>query len=544
LPLVLPVHPTWRWLGSEAVSSEAYDDDARRMQRGVVRDARFENGKLAMDAWFELPSVDAETARSHQAVREGKPLGVSIGWMAVPIAREGEFEGDAYSAVHEEIAPHHVAVLLEEKGACSIGDGCGLPMAAIIAAARTPSYSGTEIVPWGTVKKNLRSFIAGYNKATDSNLDAGTSVGDLPTPAKRWIASKSLLGDPAANDFANLLFFPVVNPGTGKLNRGALLAVLGGRGAQAKIPATARLSARRIAERLNERHFRTQESQAASLTDGDLEDRINAVRRAVFEKFKPINDNDPWPMVRPVRDRDAVVEVGDKLFQIGWRLRTDGDEGARIVLGKEREVQRQFVPVNGSGSSEGSQQKPWYRRLVAAAKKIGGKGKMNEKQKAIETLAGCGEFDEGQLAQLDAIDDCVLTAISSKVKVDAASANEGAGKDKAGAGADADAKATGAKGDDPRATAAEATAALTEEQVLAALSIDRRAALDRLVNESAEDRSKLVAQAKANGFDDADLAGLTNSFQSDRMRMIIEITAITLHPVPMAFPRLSTSSFP
>jgi len=75
---------------------------------------------------------------------------------------------------------------------------------------------------------------------------------------KSWIASKSLLGEGGADTWDNLLFFPVVNPGTNKLNAGALRAVLGGRAAQAKIPDSAKESAQKKARALLEKEFKVE----------------------------------------------------------------------------------------------------------------------------------------------------------------------------------------------------------------------------------------------------------------------------------------------
>jgi hypothetical protein len=63
-----------------------------------------------------------------------------------------------------------------------------------------------------------------------------------------------LLGDPAADNFRDLSFFPVVTP-RGKLSEGALRAVLGGRAAQANIPQAAKESAQSRARSLLEDKF-------------------------------------------------------------------------------------------------------------------------------------------------------------------------------------------------------------------------------------------------------------------------------------------------
>lgn len=119
--------------------------------------------------------------------------------------------------------------------------------AAIRETARRPTFSGTESTEW--TAPTLATFISAFN------LGDVSSVGDLSAAQKRRVAATSLLGDPAADVFAELVFFPVVNPRTGSLNERALRAVIGGRGSQANIPAAARESAQLMARRLLNSEF-------------------------------------------------------------------------------------------------------------------------------------------------------------------------------------------------------------------------------------------------------------------------------------------------
>lgn len=119
--------------------------------------------------------------------------------------------------------------------------------AAIRETARRPTFSGTESTEW--TAPTLATFVSAFN------FGDASSVGDLSAAQKRRVAATSLLGDPAADAFGDLVFFPVVNPRTGNLNERALRAVIGGRGTQANIPAAARESAQRMARRLLNSEF-------------------------------------------------------------------------------------------------------------------------------------------------------------------------------------------------------------------------------------------------------------------------------------------------
>lgn len=119
--------------------------------------------------------------------------------------------------------------------------------------ARTPSYSGTESTAWSG--PTLAEMVAGYVKHTGAAKPASSRVADLPAAAKTWIANRTLLGDSGADAESDLIFFPVVNPSTDKLNENALKAVISGRGSQANIPQAAKDSAQSKARGLLEKEF-------------------------------------------------------------------------------------------------------------------------------------------------------------------------------------------------------------------------------------------------------------------------------------------------
>jgi hypothetical protein len=80
---------------------------------------------------------------------------------------------------------------------------------------------------------------------------------------KATVAEHTLLGDAEAETWQELSYFPVVNPNTGNLNRGALMAVLSGRGSQANIPEGTLESARSVASELMESEFDEEMSENA-----------------------------------------------------------------------------------------------------------------------------------------------------------------------------------------------------------------------------------------------------------------------------------------
>lgn len=120
-----------------------------------------------------------------------------------------------------------------------------------ISESRTPTYSGTETSSWADIDKTLEEFVSGVSGDTsDVNF-----VDDLSQEQKTEIAEHTLLGDAEAETFDELLYFPVVNPNNGNLNRGALEAVRGGRGQSADIPQSTLQSAFSMAGSLLNEEF-------------------------------------------------------------------------------------------------------------------------------------------------------------------------------------------------------------------------------------------------------------------------------------------------
>jgi hypothetical protein len=118
-----------------------------------------------------------------------------------------------------------------------------------LSEARTPQYEKTEETSWGDVSKDLSSWVEalGYEDVENTS--------DLTSEQKQEVANHTLLGDPEADTWEGLSFFPVVNPNTGDLNRGALEAVRSGRGQSADIPESTYESAFTIAGRLLNQEF-------------------------------------------------------------------------------------------------------------------------------------------------------------------------------------------------------------------------------------------------------------------------------------------------
>jgi hypothetical protein len=95
---------------------------------GHLRNARFEDGRLKADGWFGLVRTQKINNQVYAALKYGKQLEVSTGLRVTKLkAPAGSIHnGRGYTLIATEYIPDHLAVLPDQKGACSIEDGCGV----------------------------------------------------------------------------------------------------------------------------------------------------------------------------------------------------------------------------------------------------------------------------------------------------------------------------------------------------------------------------------------------------------------------------------
>jgi hypothetical protein len=212
----------------------------------------------------------------------------------------------------------------------------------ILSSARTPAYDGTESSSWSA--PSMEQCISGYYKNTGADRpdEDVSSVADMPEAMKNWVAGLSLLGDGDAEDFRDLLFFPVVNPSTNSLNENALRAVLGGRGAQADIPESARESAGNKARSLLKAEF-----DMGGEEEDDLEgsDETKQAGTEPAEGAEPApGEGKTLPLSLTQRIQNVQAAFHNQFFSD--ELATTGEVGAwvaevyddRVVVSEERDA--------------------------------------------------------------------------------------------------------------------------------------------------------------------------------------------------------------
>lgn len=304
-PELVPVDSFGRypetWNGRPVVVDHPVDAKGRGMSAsdvvvledsylGKMLNSRVEDGKLKTEAWLDLIAIDASESDKvldmWARLESGEIVEVSVGAIVTVKDIKGEYEGKDYEGVWDTVIPDHLAFLSgDQRGACSIEDGCG--------TYRTQSSGRIQ----------LSEGVRMASKAAMKKVKAASAVQLVTTE-----------GEDEAECACK---------GSGS-----------GSGSESRNGGDAATEARRAAaaEYLNRTLF------AAEMFDSD---RRTFLQRAV-------SDVDPGCSVLAFNDKSVVYEKYDgkkfRLYQVGYSV----DEGNTVTLSGEPEevvFQAKVVPV-------------------------------------------------------------------------------------------------------------------------------------------------------------------------------------------------------
>lgn len=92
---------------------------------GVMMNTKWDNKRLTSEAWLEKSRADAVDERIMAAVENNTMMEVSTGLFVDLEEKEGEWNGEKYTAITRNYRPDHLAILPDKIGACSIAKGAG-----------------------------------------------------------------------------------------------------------------------------------------------------------------------------------------------------------------------------------------------------------------------------------------------------------------------------------------------------------------------------------------------------------------------------------
>lgn len=125
---VVVYHPTQN--GAAISACEPAVIQSRKV--GIIMNTRFEPGKgrapgrLKAEAWLDTNKLKQVDARVLNALSRKEMVEVSTGLFTDNEYTPGHWNGEKYSAIATNYRADHLAILPDEKGACSIADGAGL----------------------------------------------------------------------------------------------------------------------------------------------------------------------------------------------------------------------------------------------------------------------------------------------------------------------------------------------------------------------------------------------------------------------------------
>jgi hypothetical protein len=116
---ILVYHPKY---GDTATDLRIYKSQAI----GMIMGTEWKNGKLKAEAWLDKEKVNKIEPDILESIERGEPMEVSTGLFADCVLDEGDWNGEHYTAVAQNIRADHLAILPNKDGACSVEDGAGL----------------------------------------------------------------------------------------------------------------------------------------------------------------------------------------------------------------------------------------------------------------------------------------------------------------------------------------------------------------------------------------------------------------------------------
>lgn len=119
-------------IGGILVSASASPEIFESVQVGTIFNAEvIEGSKLRLEAWIDGERVNEQGDLAIEAfnkILNNETVEISTGYFADSTIQSGKFNGKQFEAIQSSLKPDHLAILVgDQKGACSVEDGCGAP---------------------------------------------------------------------------------------------------------------------------------------------------------------------------------------------------------------------------------------------------------------------------------------------------------------------------------------------------------------------------------------------------------------------------------
>lgn len=93
---------------------------------GIVFSAEMNGSKLKAEAWLEKDKLQTNNENLFDRINNGEIIEISVGVFSEEEDVSGTWHSEDYIAIARNFRPEHLAILPNQTGACSNGDGCGI----------------------------------------------------------------------------------------------------------------------------------------------------------------------------------------------------------------------------------------------------------------------------------------------------------------------------------------------------------------------------------------------------------------------------------
>lgn len=135
---------------------------------GFVSNSSMDGDRMRHDLYLDKNKIDnhPEGQRFLQLVKANKPINVSTAYFDGNVeAGNGIKNGKTYDRVQKDIEPDHLAILLNEDGACACKDGCGINV-----NNKQEQIMSDATLTAETLSDSLATVLADFMKEHDDKL--------------------------------------------------------------------------------------------------------------------------------------------------------------------------------------------------------------------------------------------------------------------------------------------------------------------------------------------------------------------------------------
>ncbi len=150
-----------------------------QFQIGQLFFTKFEDKKLKGEVWIQREMAEAKVGGETvvNRVLDGEMLQVSTGYWRDFENKQGVYNGKTYNRVASNIKPDHLAILLDDVGACSVEDGCGAPRVNAEESEGINLTAEVEVKEFAVLQKSIDTLI-NLVKGLFSNREGEENIED------------------------------------------------------------------------------------------------------------------------------------------------------------------------------------------------------------------------------------------------------------------------------------------------------------------------------------------------------------------------------